>query len=63
MPGEERPAPALWARFAQVLHDGATGLDGQWQYVRTSTFGTDNLQGAVAPVKMLQLQTIDLANS
>jgi hypothetical protein len=48
---------------AQILDDGATGLDGQWQYVRTPTFGADNLQGALAPVKILQLETSDLSNS
>src|SRR5438034_6765374 len=40
------------SRVAQILDDGATGLDGQWQYVRTPTFGADNLQGALAPVKI-----------
>src|SRR6266699_1961181 len=63
VPDEDRPTCALWPLVAQILDGGATRLDGQWQYVRTPTFGADNLQGALAPVKILQLETSDLSNS
>jgi hypothetical protein len=63
MPDEEIPACALRPRVAQVLDNRATGLNRQWQYIHTPPFGANNLQGALTPVKMLQLQTSDLPNS
>ena len=62
VPDKERPAWALRPRVAQVLDNRATGLDRQREYVRTPAFGANNLQRALAPVKMLQLETSDLPN-